>query len=197
MIFADLTFLTYSFAVCVDFSAMTVTQFHHFLVVKIYDRMQEISREKCSGCQLKHRFDVLHPCITTTLEKRIYKFFSYAVVEALEHLMLLLSEYQVSHMLFEEPSFYLNSGQAFIEALRPDQLVDRRYINEDADLIFPFDSSWVRPIQLEIPTPDQSVEVMPDEDKPVKPKRQRISKKGKSIHKVPCDDPSCCKDQIL
>ena len=120
------------------------------------------------------------------------------MVEALENLMLLLSEYQVAHMLFEEPSFYLNSGQTFIEALRPEQLADRRYINEDVDLIFPFDSSWVRPTQLEFPTPDQSVDVMPDEDKPViKPKRQRISKKRRSIHKVPCDDPSCCKDQIL
>ena len=69
MIFADLTFLTFCFAVSVDFSAMTVTQFHHFLVVKIYDRVQEISREKCSGCQLKHRFDVLHSCITQRLRK--------------------------------------------------------------------------------------------------------------------------------
>ena len=33
------------------------------------------------------------------------------------------------------------------------------------DLVFPFDFSWVRPTQLEIPTPDQSVEVMPKEDK--------------------------------
>lgn len=174
---------------------MTLTQFHHFLVVKIHDRVQEMSREKCSGCQLQHRFDVLHPCITTTLEKRIYKFFSHAVVEALEHLMSLLSEYQVTHVLFEEPSFYLNSGHAFIEALRPEQLVDRRYINEDTGLLFPFDSSWVRPTQLKIPEPDQSVEDMIDEDKLVKPKRQRISKKRKSIHKVPCDDPSCCSDQ--
>ena len=49
------------------------------------------------------------------------------------------------------------------------------YENEDMDLVFPFDSSWVRPTQLEIPTPDQSVEVMPD-----KPKRPGVYlRKGK------------------
>ena len=54
------------------------------------------------------------------------------------------------------------------------------YENEDMDLVFPFDSSWVRLTQLEIPTPDQSVEVMPKEDKPDKPKRPGVYlRKGK------------------
>lgn len=170
---------------------MTITQFHHFLVVKLHDRVQEISREHCSGCQLKHRFDILHPCITTPLDKRIYKFFTSAVIEALDNLKNLLDVYQATFMLSAEPSEYLNSGYCFIKALHPEQLVDRRYINEDTELTFPFDSSWVSPAE-----PQAKSEIQPNpEARPDKPKRQRLSKKRKTTHKVPCDDPSCCKDQ--
>ena len=196
---------------------MAFIQFRQFLIVKLYDRVQEMSREKCSGCHFKYRFDILHPCITTPLDVRIYKFFTQAVTEVLGNLGTLLAAYEEMYMLLEEPSAYLTEAKSFIQAIHPDQLVDRKYINEDTGPAFPFDSSWLtqptdspnpsqtpeRPDSPKIPKikkKNQKAVTQPTQSKPFEaivdtPKRQRITKKRKSIHKVPCDDPACCKDQ--
>ena len=208
---------------CVDLLAMSFNQFHQFLIVKLYDRLQEMSREQCSGCQHKYRFDILHPCITTPLDVRIYKFFNSAIAEALSNFGKLFIAYQETHTLLEEPNAYLKDGANFIQSLHPEQLVDRKYINEDTGSVFPFDSSWVthedsslsQTPSIETPdspsianitkkkakkakkakTSDQPTQPQPLEAIVDTPKRQRLTKKIKSIHKAPCDDPACCKDQ--
>jgi hypothetical protein len=204
----------------VDFFAMSFNHFHQFLIVKLYDRVQELSREQCSGCQHKYRFDILHPCITTPLDVRIYKFFNSAIAEALSNFGKLFIAYQEAHTLSEEPNAYLKDGANFIQSLHPDQLLDRKYINEETESVFSFDSRWAThevstlAQTPTIETPDSpkiakitkkkakiaKKDTQPTQPKPLEdivdtPKRQRITKKRKSIYKAPCDDPACCKDQ--
>ena len=169
---------------------MTFSQFYHFLVVKLFDRVQELSREQCSGCKVKHRFDILHPCITTPLHKRIERFFPFAKAEALDNMDKLLKMYKEAFVLFCDPIQYLEAGDNFVTSFPVSNLIDRRYINEDTDSVFAFDSSWT--VKEEPPAQEPKITIKKRQANPPiksqpqkvdieaiadKPKRQRTTKK--------------------
>ena len=220
---------------------MTMTLFYQFLVARILERIQQISKEICRGCEMQYKFASLHPCETNSLFHRIGLFLPSAKGEALAKLDGLVKSYKRNFSLFHEEVVYLEAGESFLQNLQPQHLIDTRYINEESESTFGLDSSWRGPevdpltqmcnevfgetdfsIKVEeaidqeeiivkrrktIPKAKKAESSKPIEliaDTPGKkktspkkpPKKQPIVKRRKSIHKLPCDDPSCCKDSI-
>ena len=121
--------------------------FHHFLAVKIADRIQQLSRERCAGCIGQYGLDNFHPCVKTGLEEKIRIFLPKGKAEALDRLDNLIELYQQA--AWAEPELVRQSAIDFIVSLTPHDLLDRRYINEDTVDLHPFTMSWL----LDTPTP--------------------------------------------
>ena len=68
-------------------------KFDRFLVLKIAERVQFISREKCSGCVTGLILDQLHQCMQITLKEKVARFLPRAKNEALTRLDKLFSLY--------------------------------------------------------------------------------------------------------
>ena len=117
--------------------------FCQFLVVRILERIQNLSNEKCSGCAKNYRFSSLHPCVKTSLTERIDMFLPQAKTEALEKMDRLITLFQQSFNLLQNKEAYLQIGITFVENLLPKQVIDRRFINEDTEEMFQYDDGWV------------------------------------------------------
>lgn len=215
---------------------MGLTLFYQFLTVRILERIQQISKEICRGCEMHYRLASLHPCETNSLFQRVDLFLPSVKAEALDKIVRLVQSFKANFPLFYDEDVYLEIGNSFLQTLQPQHLIDTRYINEESDSTFGLDSSWREP---EIDTLTQicndvfgETDVSEEKDqndqeeilikrrktipKPrkmnlpkqvdeliaegrkktsiIKPSRPLIGRK--SIHKVACDDPSCCKDTI-
>ena len=142
----------------------------HFLAVKIADRIQQLSRERCPGCMANYILDNFHPCVKTALEERIALFLPKVKTEALDKLENLIELYQQSAWTEPEIRQYATD---FIISLKTDDLIDRRYINEDTVELHPFNMTWL----LDMPPT-----AAPEQLKPTKPKsgKKTVSKKRKS-----------------
>ena len=116
-------------------------QFQRFLVVKIAERLQELSRQKCQGCIGFYNLDQLHHCMSVPLEKKIELFLPRIKEEALARLDNLFHIYQQTAWV-EDEQVLIKASRAFITELTVDHLLDRRFVNEDSILEFPYDTSW-------------------------------------------------------
>jgi len=129
-----------------------LSQFNKFLVVKIADRVQQLSQEKCMGCVQRQRHDQLHDCTRITLLEKIEKFLPTVKEEAMVHFEQLYELFKKSNWLGDFD--YRASGISFVEVISSRELLDRRFINEDTDEEHPFDMSWLmemeRPSSLQI-----------------------------------------------
>ena len=140
-------------------SGANFSPFYKFLVIKIAERVQQISRDRCSGCTTGYILDQLHPCSKLSLDAKIEMFLPMAKNNAQNRINQL---YELFTRTTYVDSFlsnsYIEAGQAFIESLELRSIIDRRYINEDSVIEHPFDQTWLvdTPIQK---TPPR--EVMP------------------------------------
>ena len=118
--------------------------FRQFLVVRILEQIQVISKEKCQACCLQLRFDCLHPCIKTPILERVDLFLPQTKQLVLENLARLLSTFQMSFELQNDPNEYLNVGKVFVDNLQSSDILDRKYIHEETHTIHqPYDLNWV------------------------------------------------------
>ena len=116
-------------------------QFEQFLVVKIAERVQELSRLKCPGCVTVYPLDQLHHCMTVPLKDRIKLFLPRAKDEALARLNNLFHLY---HSLYQKACVdYIEGSRAFIAKLTVNHLIDRRYVNEDSVVMYPYNTTWL------------------------------------------------------
>ena len=120
-------------------------RYNVFLAVKVAERVQQLSREKCSGCLSELIIDQLHPCMRISMEKKIEMFLPRAKKEALERLDYIFHIYKQTNCISDaDDQMFLEAGENFIQELDPDDLLDRRYINEDSVVEHgPFDISWL------------------------------------------------------
>ena len=117
--------------------------FCQFLVVRVFERIQALSVEKCGGCVKNYRFSSLHACVKTSLSDRIDMFLPQAKSEAFEKMERLIVLFQQSFNLLQNKDAYLQVGRSFLENLQPKQVLDRRFINEDTEEMFQYDDSWL------------------------------------------------------
>ena len=117
-------------------------KFERFLVVKVAERVQMMSREKCKGCVNGLILDQLHSCMQVTLAEKMKLFLPRAQTDALNRLDSLFFLYQQTAWVDDEQA-HLEIGANFIELLQPYDLLDRRYINEDSVIDHPFNTSWL------------------------------------------------------
>ena len=117
-------------------------KFEKFLVVKVAERVQLMSREKCSGCVHGQLLDQLHDCMKVSLKDKLKMFLPCVKAEALERLNQLFSLYQQTAWVDDEHS-HLEIGENLIKCLQVEDILDRRYINEDSTQEFPFNTSWL------------------------------------------------------
>ena len=113
---------------------------HQFLAVKIADRIQQLSRDRCPGCIGNYILDNFHPCVNTPLEDKINIFIPKVKEEALHKIDTLIDLYLLT---WSEPEVVRQSAMDFIVSLTPYDLLDRRYINEDTVVLHPFNMSWL------------------------------------------------------
>ena len=141
----------------------------HFLAVKIADRIQQLSRERCTGCMANYILDNFHPCVKTDLKEKISLFLPKVKSEALDKLENLIQLYLYQQWTEPEIRQYATD---FIVSLTPDDLLDRKYINEDTVELYPFNMTWL----LDVPPA-----AAPEQLKPTKPKsgKKASSKKRK------------------
>ena len=124
-------------------------KFERFLVLKIAERVQFISREKCSGCVTGLILDQLHQCMQITLKEKVARFLPRAKNEALTRLDKLFSLYHQTAWV-DDDHIHIKSGEQFIEFLKTEDLLDRRYVNEDSVIEHPFNMSWLTdPVDLD------------------------------------------------
>jgi hypothetical protein len=117
-------------------------KFERFLVVKVAERVQMMSREKCKGCVNGLILDQLHSCMQVSLAEKMELFLPRAKTDALNRLESLFFIYQQTAWVDDEQA-HLEIGANFIELLQPYDLLDRRYINEDSVIDHPFNTSWL------------------------------------------------------
>ena len=113
----------------------------HFLTVKIADRIQQISRERCEGCAGNYILDNFHACVKTSLEERIRIFLPIVKAEALDKIDNLIALYQQAAWV--ENEVVRQSGVDIISSISQSDLQDRRFINEDTVQMHPFNMSWL------------------------------------------------------
>ena len=142
---------------------------NHFLAVKIADRIQHLSRERCPGCIEGYVLDNFHACVKNILVERIHLFLPKVKAEALDNLDKLIELYQDA--AWAEPELLRQSAMDFILKLTPEKLIDRRYINEDTVALHPFNMTWL----LDTPQPLAPLE----QAKPTKPKPTKNAKDSK------------------
>jgi len=157
-------------------------RFNVFLVVKVAERVQQLSREKCSGCVNGLVIDQLHACMQTTLEIKIKMFLPKAKKEALERLECLFNLYKQTNWVGEERLF-IESAEHFLNDLEAQHLSDRRFINEDSVVEHPFNLTWLTndfSMKEDPLAPISTVEPMTKPVKPTKPTRSR--KRSKKVN---------------
>jgi len=141
--------------------------FKKFLVVKISERIQQLSQAKCSGCIGKFLLDQLHPCKENTLEEKINLFLPTVQEEALERLEALFDMYQQTRIDLYNPlnKNYIVDGGDFIKQISLQHLLDRMYINEDTVTEYPFNLSWLMdsPIQVRHEQHEVEEQEVPDD----------------------------------
>ena len=121
-------------------------QFKRFLVIKVAERLQEISHQKCSGCTKGLLLDQLHPCQTLSLKGRLSLFLVKAVEEAVSKIDALFNMFKQT--TWTDDTSFIEEGKSFLVSLTVDDLRDRRYINEDTVLEHPYNSSWARDLDF-------------------------------------------------
>ena len=146
---------------------------NHFLAVKIADRIQHLSRERCPGCIEGYVLDNFHACVKNVLEERIALFLPKVKAEALDNLDNLLRLYQQA--AWADPELVRQSAMDFILKLTPAKLMDRRYINEDTVELHPLNMTWL----LDTPQHLAPLE-QPEPTKPKPTKNTKDSKKRKT-----------------
>ena len=130
--------------------------FYKFLVLKVAEILQQISRDRCSGCVAGYILDQLHPCMGINLEKKIERFLLKAKTTAVTRIDRLFAMYTENASIDSYmASSFMDAGKYFIETLKPRDLMDRRYINEDSVVQHPYDPSWLEDsISLDRPDVD-------------------------------------------
>ena len=123
-------------------AAMTMIHFERFLAVKIAERVQEYSRRKCNGCVSGYSLDQLHLCMTVPLKNKIGFFLPRVKEEAISRMDNLFHIFQQMAWIDNEDVF-IRGGRSFIANLEIDNLVDRRYINEDTVVEYPYNTTWI------------------------------------------------------
>ena len=126
----------------------------HFLAVKIADRIQQISRERCEGCAGNYILDNFHACVKTSLEERIRLFLPMVKAEAIDKIDNLIALYQQA--AWAENEVIRQSAVDFISSISKSDLQDRRYINEDTVQMHPFNMSWLNADYIMEPSPTDS-----------------------------------------
>ena len=116
--------------------------FYRFLTARILERIQQISKEVCRGCEMQYKFVSLHPCQTNSLIQRVTMFLPFAKAEATEKIDRLIKNYKCMFSIFHDEEVYMKAGREFLQDLQPRQFFDTKYINEDSEATFGFDSSW-------------------------------------------------------
>ena len=130
-------FLNYNLA----FAAM-LYQFKRFIVLKIAERVQELSRQKCYGCISGYCLDQLHQCVTVPLKEKIRIFLPRAKEEAISKLDNMFHLFQEKVWIDDESAF-IEAGREFIKNIDFLDLLDRRYVNEDTVLEYPYNTTWL------------------------------------------------------
>jgi len=90
--------------------------FKKFLVLKIAERVQQLSQLKCEGCQAGFLLDQLHICMMKTLEHKIELFLPKAKAEALERLEVLFNLFKMSSWIDLNQN-YIGDGGDFIQEI--------------------------------------------------------------------------------
>ena len=155
----------------------------HFLAVKIADRIQQLSRERCTGCTSNYILDNFHACIKTPLDERLRLFLPKVRAEALDKLDNLIrlcqpEAYPVDPTPEQTHAMMGVERQCtdFIISLTPDDLQDRRYINEDTVELYPYNMTWlldtVTTVTTASPPPKQPVKKPAKKSKAVKRKSE-------------------------
>jgi len=136
----NVSFLKLQASVCINSPDM-LYQFERFIVVKTAERVQEISRQRCTGCISGHSLDQLHQCMSISLKEKIGIFLPRVKAEALSKVENLLYMYKQNAWISEEQAF-IEAGKNFIKKLNVDDLLDRRYVNEDTVMEHPYNTTW-------------------------------------------------------
>ena len=123
-------------------SVCSMFRFERFLVVKLAERTQELSRLRCRGCIEGYLLDQLHDCMKVPLKEKINIFIHRAKDEALTKINNLFHIYQQSAWVDDE-QMVIEAGKTFIANLTANGLMDRRYVNEDTVMEYPYNTSWV------------------------------------------------------
>ena len=133
-------------------AANVFSLFNRFLVIKVAERVQQIAQQKCSGCANQFVLDQLHPCMRISTEEKVFMFLPQAKLDA-------LTRYDKLYELFTKTTYILDdvacreAGEHFIELMQPNDILDRRFINEDSVLEYEFDLSWLNDEQNSILPP--------------------------------------------
>ena len=117
-------------------------QFERFLVVKIAERVQELSRHKCQACITGYSLDQLHLCMSIPLKEKIVLFLPRAKEDAISRVNNLFHLYQQTAWVDDEQVF-IEGGTAFIKKITVDHLLDRRFVNEDTVMEYPYNTTWL------------------------------------------------------
>ena len=140
MIFIKRSFPFLHSNVRVKMIALAYPLFRQFLVVRIAERIQDLCKIECSGCQKLYRFSSLHPCQKLSWADRVYMFLPQVLTEALEKMEKLIALF---HKSYAYPTDNFDVwGTQFVESLAAKDILDRRYINEDTGYMIEYDNSW-------------------------------------------------------
>ena len=155
--------------------AVNMIVLKHFLAVKIADRIQQLSRERCPVCGGNYVLDNFHECIMTPLKDRIRFWLHKVKAEALDKFDNLINLYQEA--AWAESEVMRQYGVDFIVSLQPKDLQDRRYINEDTVELYPFNMSWltatyIEPTATACPQPEKT-QPAKTKSKPKKPTKRK------------------------
>ena len=111
------------------------------LIVRIVDRIQDLSIKKCSGCKMEFRFGGLHPCQKNSITDRTELFLPQVLTEVLERIERLLDLHQAQYKF--PVMNMVDFAREYVQQLTPKQLYDRQYINEDTGDMVPYNNSWI------------------------------------------------------
>lgn len=161
---------------------------------------------------MQFKFASLHPCETFSLLQRVKMFLPSAKAEALDKVVGLVKNYSEYYKLAIGEEEYVEIAELFLQNLQPEHLLDTKYINEGNESALNLDSSWRECTDVLTQLCNQVTEKTGDEVKeekmklkrkkrpnklsiPRKPRRENTGKRRRTLHD-PCDDPSCCKDEV-
>ena len=153
----------------------------HFLAVKIADRIQQLSRERCTGCTGNYILDNFHACVKTSLEERIRLFLPMVKAEAIDKIDNLIALYQQA--AWAENEVVRQSGVDIISSISQSDLQDRRFINEVTVQMHPFNMSWLNADCITEPYTTTDSSTPPPVKKPALPKNIKTQSKPNAKNK--------------